>query len=205
MSGLFGKSKSTSTIPDWVRQPAEQNMANARAVAALGYVPYYGADVAAFTPMQEASFQNTADAMTAFGMAAPSNPMAGMPEAQTFAGGVRGYSSAPMYEAAVEALRTKNPAQYAAIMAVLGQLQAQAAPAQAVMPVQYSASSGGSGGSAMLPRSTPYTSLNTPLSYAPGGVNTRNPSSTFNQTVARMTSSPTTLSSSSRPAANPRR
>lgn len=144
MGGLFGKSKTTSTIPDWVRQPAEQNIANARNVAALGYVPYYGPDVAAFTPMQEASFQNTADAMSAFGMAAPSNPMAGMPTPQTFAGGVRGWSSAPMYEAAVEALRLKNPAQYNAIMSMLDSFRQQAQPA--VNPIQSILSGGGGGG-----------------------------------------------------------
>jgi hypothetical protein len=41
--------------------------------------------------------------------------MAGMPEAQTFAGGVQGYSSAPLYEQSLDKLFANAPAQYNAI------------------------------------------------------------------------------------------
>jgi hypothetical protein len=50
------------------------------------------------TPMQEAAIQNINQGASAFGLDAPSDPMAGMPQAQEFAGGVRGYSSAPLFE-----------------------------------------------------------------------------------------------------------
>jgi hypothetical protein len=40
-----------------------------------------------------------------------------MPAAQTFAGGVRGYSSAPLYDQAVSELQMRDPAQYAKLMA----------------------------------------------------------------------------------------
>lgn len=203
MSFLFGSSKSQSTIPAWVQQPAQQNIQAAQRVAGMGYTPYYGPDVAAMTPMQETAMRNTGQAMSAFGMEAPANPMAGMPQAQTFAGGVRGYSSGPMYDQALASLKAKNPQQYAALMQVLQRFQQQAQPA--ANPIQAILQrSGGEGGA---PAGPPHRggSFNALSSYLPGGVNTRNPSSTFNQTVARLTSSPTTVSASSRPAANPRR
>jgi hypothetical protein len=37
------------------------------------------------------------------------NPMLGMPQAQTFAGGVRGYSSLPLFQQAVQELETIAP------------------------------------------------------------------------------------------------
>jgi hypothetical protein len=73
-----------------------------------------GPDVAAFTPFQEAGFQQTADVASAFGVGpqmSRSDIMGGMPAPTEFAGGVRGYSSAPLYEQAVDALAAKRPAQ----------------------------------------------------------------------------------------------
>jgi hypothetical protein len=75
-------------------------------------VPYFGPDVAAFTPTQEAAFQNVAGQAGAFGLAAPAGGvMAGMPTPQEFAGGIRGYSSAPIYEQALGELTARRPAQ----------------------------------------------------------------------------------------------
>jgi hypothetical protein len=115
--GKGGKQTTSVKIPAWLEAGARQNMARADELAKIGYVPYFGPDVAAFSPMQQAAFQNTNDAASAFGMAAPSDPMAGMPAPQTFAGGVQGYSSAPMYQQALAQLQANNPGQYAAMQA----------------------------------------------------------------------------------------
>ena len=65
---------------------------------ASGYTPYYGPDVAAFSPMQQASFQNTADTASAFGLSAPASQqdiMGGIPAPTTYAGGVSGLTHRP--------------------------------------------------------------------------------------------------------------
>lgn len=113
MSGGKGGSQTTEVkVPAFLEDAAKKNLARADEIATLGYTPYYGPEVAAFSPMQEAAFQNTGQAAGAFGMAAPSDPMAGMPQAQEFAGGVRGYSSAPLYEQNLAAMHEFSPAQY---------------------------------------------------------------------------------------------
>jgi len=114
--GGKGGSQSTSVqVPAWLEQAAQGNLGRADQAAQIGYTPYYGPEVAAFTPMQQAAMQGTNQAASAFGMAAPTDAMAGMPQAQTFAGGVQGYSSAPMYEEALAALQQNAPGQYNAI------------------------------------------------------------------------------------------
>lgn len=112
--GKGGTQTSQITIPDYIEEAARRNLAKAEDISQIGYVPYYGPDVAAFTPMQEASFQQTADVASAFGLAAPTTQtdiMGGMPAPTQYAGGVRGYSSAPMYEQAVSELAEQRPAQ----------------------------------------------------------------------------------------------
>lgn len=115
--GKGGKQTTEVKIPAWLESGARKNMARADELAQIGYVPYYGADVAGFTPMQQAAFQGTADAASAFGQAAPVNPMAGMPQEMTFADGTTGYSSAPMYEQSLAALAAARPGQFAALNA----------------------------------------------------------------------------------------
>lgn len=117
MSG-GGRSGSTTTevkVPEYVEEAARRNLNKAEAIAQIGYTPYYGPDVAAFTPMQEAAFQNTADAASAFGMSggnmSAQNLRGGMAAPTSYAGGARGYSSAPMYEDALAQLLKKRPGQ----------------------------------------------------------------------------------------------
>lgn len=111
MGSLFGGGNETEVkIPEWLESQAKQNLQRAQDVASIGYTPYYGAEVASFNPMQQAGFQNTANASNAFGLNAPTNAMAGMPEAQNF-GGVMGYSSAPLFEDAMSRFRDSRPAQ----------------------------------------------------------------------------------------------
>jgi len=121
MSGGKGGSSTTKVeVPAYIEDAAKANLARADEIAQIGYTPYYGPDVAAFTPMQQASFQNTADTASAFGLAAPTSQrdiMGGMPAPTTYAGGVSGYSSAPMYEQSVSELQRQRPGQYDALMA----------------------------------------------------------------------------------------
>lgn len=114
--GKGGKTKSEVKIPAWLEAGARQNMARANELAQIGYVPYYGPDVAAFSPMQQAAMQNTNDAAAAFGMRG-GDAMAGMPAPQTFAGGVQGYSSAPMFQQSLDTLAAQRPGQFAALNA----------------------------------------------------------------------------------------
>jgi hypothetical protein len=111
-----GNTTQKTEIPAWLENASRGNIAQGNQVAGLGYVPYFGPDVAAFTPMQQASFQNTGQAANAFGMAGGGmSGMEGMPQAQQFAGGVSGYSSAPMFQETMAALEANNPGQFAAI------------------------------------------------------------------------------------------
>jgi len=108
--GGKGGSQSTSVeIPGYIKEASKRNLAKADEISKLGYVPYMGPDVAAFTPAQTAGFQNTADAASAFGMNAG---MPSMPQPETFAGGFQGYSSFPMYDEALGLLAENRPGQY---------------------------------------------------------------------------------------------
>jgi len=115
MSGGKGGSTSSSVeIPEYIEKAAQRNLNKAERISQLGYVPYYGPDVAAFTPMQQASFQNTADVAGAFGMNAPASQqdiMGGMAAPTQYAGGVSGYSSAPIYQQSLDELARQRPAQ----------------------------------------------------------------------------------------------
>lgn len=143
MSGGKGGSQTTKVeVPQYIEDAAKANLARADEISRIGYTPYYGPDVAAFSPMQQASFQNTADTASAFGLAAPTSQqdiMGGMPAPTTYAGGVSGYSSAPMYEQSLAELQAQRPAQYDAIMGQFIDPMPSPAP-----------SSGGKGGSTGL-------------------------------------------------------
>ena len=121
MSGGKGGSKSTeTTIPDWIKDPAIRNLQRAEDVQRLEYMPYYGADVAAFNPMQNAAMNNNLDTAKAFGLLDPNSTLSatsGMPTPTDF-DGFSGYSSQPLYESALAELKTNQPdavAQYDAL------------------------------------------------------------------------------------------
>lgn len=109
-----GSTTSQVQIPRYLEDAARRNLSRAEQVANIGYTPYYGPDVAAMTPMQQASMQGTNQAASAFGLPSVSDPMSGMPQSQDF-GGMQGYSSAPMYQQSLDALQTNRPDQYSAI------------------------------------------------------------------------------------------
>ena len=125
MSGGGGKGGSETTtteIPTWIRDPAIRNLARAEAVQRIPYMPYYGGDVAAFTPTQNAAFDANIGAGEAFGLLAPGHGLtatSGMPTPTDF-DGFTGYSSQPMYESALAELKAKQPGAVAQYNALFG-------------------------------------------------------------------------------------
>mgnify|MGYP003640495384 CR=1 FL=1 len=116
MSGGKGGGSTTSVeVPEYIERAAQRNLNKAEGISQLGYVPQYGPDVAAFTPNQQAAFQNTSDAANAFGMATPTNQqdiMGGMGAPTEYANGVSGYSSQPMFQQSVDQLQAERPGQF---------------------------------------------------------------------------------------------
>ena len=125
MSGGGGKGGSETTettIPDWLKQPAIRNLQRAEDVQRIEYMPYYGADVAAFTPTQNAAFEANIGAGEAFGLLAPGHGLtatSGMPTPTDW-DGFTGYSSQPMYESALAELKAKQPGAVAQYDALFG-------------------------------------------------------------------------------------
>lgn len=109
---LGGSQTTKQEIPAWLEAPSIRAIQRGEDIARIGYVPFYGPDIAALTPMQTSAMQNAANAAAAFGLAAPTDAMAGMPVAQDFAGGVRGYSSQPLYQQSLDALQAARPGQF---------------------------------------------------------------------------------------------
>jgi hypothetical protein len=114
MSGGKGGSKTeTASVPPYIEAATKANLDRANQISQLGYTPYFGPDVAAFTPMQQSAFQNVGNAASAYGLSGGGmTGMEGMPQAQQLAGGGYGYSAAPIYEAALANLEQRAPAQY---------------------------------------------------------------------------------------------
>lgn len=221
-----GGSETTNVeIPAFLQEAAQRNLARADQVSQIGYTPYYGPDVAAMTPMQIAAMQNTGAAASAFGLPTVANPMAGMPTPQTFAGGVQGYSSAPLYQQSLEALRVNNPGQYAAIQSLFVDPRTGAAPFGITSmpmggaapqsygqpmregPPQGSGASRDYGSTAAdrIAQGLGGRAASSGLSSRmPGGVDTRNPNSLVNRIAAGLTSKPQGApTAASRPKASP--
>jgi len=123
MSGGGGKSGSESTetsLPEWLRGPAERNLGRAEDVQRLGYMPYRGPEVAAFTPNQLAAMQNNNDAARAFGFAAPGGAAEGMPTPELYAGGIRAYDSNALYDQALLDTQAYQPETFDQYNALFG-------------------------------------------------------------------------------------
>ena len=108
--GKGGRSNTETTMPKFAETALQQGIGMAGDVSALGYTPYYGPDVAAFSPQQQAAFEGTNQMANAFGMPSASGQQY-MPEAQTFDGGIQGYSSAPAFEQSQAQLAAQRPGQ----------------------------------------------------------------------------------------------
>lgn len=115
MSGGGGKGGSQTQsveIPEWLQQASQENLARARQVAAIDFMPWMGPTVAPLTPLQEAAMKNTGSAALSFGLET-ADPGAGMPVATEYAGGIRGYSDFPIYEQARQLYAEYDPANFA--------------------------------------------------------------------------------------------
>ena len=114
MSGGKGGSQTTQVeIPQWLENAAQANLAQGRDVSRIGYTPYYGPEVAALTPTQQAARSNIGQFAQAFGMQGVQDMALGAPT--TYQGGIQGYSSGSLYDQAVQELAARRPGQYAAI------------------------------------------------------------------------------------------
>jgi hypothetical protein len=204
--GKGGTSSTSVEIPAWLESAARQNIARADQIAQIGYVPYYGPDVAAMTPMQLAAGGNINTAASAFGLGAPSSPMAGMQPAMDY-GGMAAYSSAPLYEQSLAQLQARRPGQFAALQAPFLNPFTGAGPAapfsanlafadQTMAPLmQPVVNNGGNDNMAVAPApvDTGYSGsfASSPLRAAlPGGVNDPFLESGFSQAVARTFDTP---------------
>lgn len=108
--GKGGSNTSAQSIPGYVENAAKANLAQAKIAGQIGYMPYYGPDVAGLSPQQTQSMQNTFNAQQAFGMAPQGAEFStGLPEAQQFAGGVSGYSSGGLFDQALAELQARQP------------------------------------------------------------------------------------------------
>ena len=116
MSGGKGGSQSTQvTIPPFIEAAAKENLRRAQKTAGMGYLPYYGPEVAALSPMQKQAMSATGGAAQAFGLAGPEfDPLAGIPRADFYDGGLRGYGSSGLFEESLGELATRSPTQFAA-------------------------------------------------------------------------------------------
>ena len=148
--GKGGTQTAAQSIPAWVEGPAKENLARAKAVGEIGYMPYYGPDVAALAPQQEQAMRNTFGAQQAYGMISPSAQFStGMPQAQEYAGGVRGYSSGNLFDQAVAELAARQPdqvARYGKVMNPNVNPEAYAQAANAQLPNYANYSGGDSAG-----------------------------------------------------------
>ena len=127
--GGSNTTSSTTEIPQWVQDAGKEQYSTGKELSQIGYTPYYGADVAAFNPMQESAFRATGSAADAFGIGpagtvptgatfgphSPTWATDGIQAPTTYAGGVQGYSGMPMYSKALEKLGTQAPAQKRAL------------------------------------------------------------------------------------------
>ncbi len=109
-----GGSSTSVEIPAYIEDAAKRNLTRADRISALGSVPLsYGPTVAAFTPMQQSAFTNTANVANAFGLASPQglDIYGGMGSPTTYANGITAYSAAPLYDQTLAAFGAARPGQ----------------------------------------------------------------------------------------------
>ena len=88
-----------------LRKQPRKNLEKADKISAVGSVPMsYGPTVAAFTPMQNASFENTASLASAYGLNAPTGSAitGGMDAPTDYGGGIMAYSAKPLFDKTME-------------------------------------------------------------------------------------------------------
>ena len=182
--GKGGSKKTETTIPEWVRAPADRNLQRAEAVQQLKYMPYTGGQVAALTPTQEAAMNNNISTAQAFGLLDPNSTLtatSGMPEPTTYDNGMRGYGSIGLYDQALAELTARDPANMAAYNNLFG----NAVPANLAR-----SSGGGVGGSisfggnpqprAVIPNQTKYGADRSPAIMGGRGIDRSTPKGSGN-------------------------
>ena len=207
---LGGKTTETQSIDPDLKAAALANLQMAQRVGQLGSVPYKGATVAGMQPAQIGAMQNLNTGLEAFGFSGSPIPAAGdlSPYGiyqQQLA------QMAPGQRAFIESMFI-NPVTGAAPTMQFGYQppapMAPTAPAAPAAPVERGGGGGAERAAAMAAtsraagggnRST--TSLATPASYLPGGVNTRNPGSLANRVVAAMAPAQGAPTAANRPVA----
>ena len=94
-----GGSSSTSVdIPEWWEDAARENLARSGVARDMGPPIWMGADVAAASPLQEQYFKAAGAGGMGAGLVGGPMDQNYLPEAQEFAGGVKGYSGWPGVE-----------------------------------------------------------------------------------------------------------
>lgn len=165
MSSGGGKGGKNTTetekdLPDWLKQPAIRNMQRAEDVQRIEYMPYRGAEIAAFNDTQNLAMNNNLATAKAFGLLDASSTMKAedmMPTPTTFDGGFKGYSSMPLYDQALAETKAQQPGAIAQYEALFG------APAMAQLNASRNSSRRRSGGGA--PPSRPQTPSNFTPNY----------------------------------------
>lgn len=108
----MGSSSTTENkIPAYLEEAGQLAVEDAKKIKEMGYLPYFGPEVAAINPYEQAMAQNVGGMASAYGLAAPAAmDMSGVDTATS--GGITGYTTAPAYFAALERLRETRPDQY---------------------------------------------------------------------------------------------
>ncbi len=177
MSSGGGKGGKNTTetekdLPDWLKQPAIRNMQRAEDVQRIEYMPYRGAEIAAFNDTQNLAMNNNLATAKAFGLLDASSTMKAedmMPAPTTFDGGFKGYSSMPLYDQALAETKKQQPGAIAQYEALFG--------APAIAQLNASRSGGGGGGNVnfQIGGGNPNSGINANTLMASGSPNGRSP------------------------------
>lgn len=100
--GKTSKQTQSVKLPPELQAAANRNLQLAAQIGALPAMNNFGPTVAAANPMQQASMRQANMAADAFGL--PSTQNLGLPTAVTTPGGYAGYSTRPVYDAAMGGL-----------------------------------------------------------------------------------------------------
>ena len=109
MSSKSGSETTETTLPSWLQEPVQRNLQRAEDLQKLPFMPYRGAEIAAFNDNTIAAFNNNNDTARAFGFNAPTNAVGGMPEPTTYADGSKGYDSNSLYDQALLDSKAYDP------------------------------------------------------------------------------------------------
>ena len=108
---MGSRSTTENKIPAYMEEAGKLAVEEAKKIKEMGYLPYFGPEVAAINPYEQAMAQNVGGMASAYGLAAPAAmSMSGVDTATS--GGITGYTTAPAYFSALERLKETRPDQY---------------------------------------------------------------------------------------------